>query len=235
MRRLDPLELLDLFDRCGSAPAIERSAALISLAYPHDDALRETPGRRNSRLMEIRRVNLGRRMLCLTSCRSCAQTLEIEIDTLDFADHRSTALKAVEHVSVEHDGYTLNFRLPVMADIQASARSASPLIKLLTSCAIDLPREIRIDDPELLDKVSDAFDAADPLGCIVLETRCPACFTVTQPVLDPAGLVWHEFASLARRLEDDVHVLARAYGWRESEILDLPPARRSRYVARALS
>jgi hypothetical protein len=54
-------------------------------------------------------------------------------------------------------------------------------------------------------------------------------------VLDPVDLVWREFAALARRLEDEVHVLASAYGWTESEILALPDSRRRRYVDRITS
>ena len=61
---------------------------------------------------------------------------------------------------------------------------------------------------------------------------CPTCGAVSQPVLDPAALVWREFAALARRLEDEVHVLARAYGWSEPEILALSEQRRRRYVER---
>jgi hypothetical protein len=39
----------------------------------------------------------------------------------------------------------------------------------------------------------------------------------------------------ARRFLDEVHVLARAYGWAEAEILRLSEARRSAYLQRVLA
>jgi len=230
MRRLEPQEILNLFDEFGGAPVLTRSGALIALSCPDVDPKLETPGARNARLMEIRQVNLGRRMFCLTACPACAEVLEIEIDTFDF-----TTGAAPDRVTVNHGGYMLEFRLPTAQDIEAAARSPSPLAKLASSCGIGLPPELKVEDPELHRTMSEAFDAADPLGCIRIETSCPTCGTITQPVLDPADLIWREFASVARRLEDDIHVLARSYGWPEREILALPESRRRRYVERVLA
>lgn len=230
MRHLEPLEVLNLLDEFAGAPALTRSSALIALCCPNVDAGSQSPGARNARLMEIRRANLGRQMTCLMACSGCAQVLEIEIDTLDFA-----GVPALDCVSVEHGRHVLAFHLPTEKEINAAARSASPLTTLVSACAMDLPHEVQLADPELLNKVSAAFDAADPLGCIVIEAQCPTCGALTQPVLDPVDLVWRELSSLARRLEDDVHTLARAYGWPEREILALPDARRRRYVERVLS
>ena len=48
--------------------------------------------------------------------------------------------------------------------------------------------------------------------------------------LDIGSFVWHELTAWAQRAMDDVHVLARAYGWSESEVLALSAWRRQRYV-----
>jgi hypothetical protein len=226
MRRLEPRELLDLLDAYREASAPVRSAALVALCCPDPAAGAHTPGTRNARLMAIRHANLGRWMACLTPCPACGETLELELDMLDFA-----GVPSATHVELEYEGDTLAFRLPGVAEIEAAARSGTPA-RLLEELAIDLPPGVDLGAPALLDEVSAAFDAADPLGCIVMESLCPACGTLSRPPLDPLALVWHELASVAQRLEDEVHVLARAYGWSEHEILALPDARRRRYVDR---
>ncbi len=227
MRRLTPSDVMNLCAEFAAAPALARADALIALACPEADSA-ATPGARNAQLMQIRRTNLGRRMACLTPCRACGDMLEIELDTLDFAGAPLSG-----HVTVDDRGHSLVFRLPTPRDVADAARSDTPLITLIGTCAVDLPPHVQLTD-DLLQKIEDAYDVADPLGCIVIAATCPTCDAVTQPVLDPTDLVWREFAALALRIEDDVHVLARAYGWTEGAVLALPDVRRRRYVERVM-
>jgi hypothetical protein len=71
---------------------------------------------------------------------------------------------------------------------------------------------------------------ADPLADIMLDLTCPNCEQRWQAVFDIGGFFWIEIDNLARRLLRDVHVLARAYGWRESDILAMNAARRQAYL-----
>lgn len=226
MMRLSPADLLTLCSDYGAAPIWARCEALVALIEPVTD---EPMGARNARLMQIRRANLGRKMTCLTGCPSCGETMEIVLDTLDFE-----VMPQSERVVVDVQGQALSFRLPTTREIALAARQGNPLAVLLNACVINPPPGIQMTDPDLLNSVEKAFDAADPLGCIAIEATCADCGAVAQPVLDPAYLVWSEFAALALRIEDDVHVLARAYGWAEAEILALPEVRRRRYVERVL-
>jgi hypothetical protein len=52
--------------------------------------------------------------------------------------------------------------------------------------------------------------------------------------LDIPALVLAELEAEGQRLLGDIHVLARAYGWSEAEVVALPPARRRRYVEMVL-
>jgi hypothetical protein len=72
--------------------------------------------------------------------------------------------------------------------------------------------------------------AADPGAETLLSMVCPACAHSWQSVLDAATFFWEELATRARRLLREVHTLARAYGWREAEILALPGRRRQTYL-----
>jgi hypothetical protein len=49
-------------------------------------------------------------------------------------------------------------------------------------------------------------------------------------LFDAGSFFWSELGAWARRLLHEIHSLARAYGWSESEILTLSPARRQAYL-----
>ena len=71
---------------------------------------------------------------------------------------------------------------------------------------------------------------ADPLALIELGGACPQCGLTWSAFLDVALFVWREVQHWAQRTLQDVHLLARAYGWREDEILRLSPVRRQAYL-----
>ena len=52
----------------------------------------------------------------------------------------------------------------------------------------------------------------------------------TAPVLDLLDCAWTVVEAHARRLLGEVHRLARAYGWREHDVLALGAARRAAYL-----
>ncbi len=83
---------------------------------------------------------------------------------------------------------------------------------------------------EDMEIIGERLSQADPLAEILLHFDCPACSASFDESLDLGGFVWAEIENRAKRIFQDVHALASAYGWRESEILALSPARRCAYV-----
>jgi hypothetical protein len=67
---------------------------------------------------------------------------------------------------------------------------------------------------------------------IQLATNCTECGADIVSPFDVQGFVMAERAGTARRLLDEVHMIARAYHWSEAEILSLPRDRRLAYLAR---
>ncbi|MEM0921570.1 MAG: hypothetical protein AAGI13_00890 [Pseudomonadota bacterium] len=81
-------------------------------------------------------------------------------------------------------------------------------------------------------EAEEALAEADPLGDMILEARCPECGgPVSHAHAFEPGLV-AELAGEAQALMDEIHVLAMAYHWSETEILALPTARRRHYLER---
>ena len=72
--------------------------------------------------------------------------------------------------------------------------------------------------------------AHDPLAEVELALACPVCGHQWQLVFDVASFLWLRIEAQARRLLEEVHALARAYGWREADILAMSSGRRQAYL-----
>jgi hypothetical protein len=64
-----------------------------------------------------------------------------------------------------------------------------------------------------------------------VEVLCPACGHTWVERFDPVQFLWTELDAWAARALQDVHALARSYGWRERDILEMSAARRRVYLA----
>jgi len=83
----------------------------------------------------------------------------------------------------------------------------------------------------VIDALSTALAALDPQAAIRVALRCPACDAGWDADFDIGAFLWSELDAWAQRTLCDVHELALRYGWSESEVLALTPARRARYLA----
>ena len=63
-----------------------------------------------------------------------------------------------------------------------------------------------------------------------LELRCPDCGHQWSAILDISTFFWEEINNQAKHLVETIHTLARAYGWRETDILSMSPWRRQLYL-----
>ena len=83
---------------------------------------------------------------------------------------------------------------------------------------------------DLLAALAAEMSARDPQAEVLLDLTCPACGSRWQALFDIAAFFWTELAAEAKRLVREVDALARAYGWREVDILALSPQRRQAYL-----
>lgn len=232
MRPPSARTLLAVWERGRSRHPIDRAVLLHALAEPHaePDKLADEPlGRMNAALLRLRLATFGDRMRAYLDCPECGSRLEFELDGATLLASRPD-----EPAPVVVDGLT--FRPPTSRDLAAILGETSgerAALRLLRLCAVD------VDDPleearlaPLLDSVETALEQADPLADVTLELRCQACDHEWTAVFDIGGFLWEEIDAYAARLLDEVHVLARAYGWSEAAILSLSNSRRAAYLER---
>jgi hypothetical protein len=78
--------------------------------------------------------------------------------------------------------------------------------------------------------VAERMAQADPQAEVQLALTCPACQHEWLATFDILSFFWIEINAWALRLLQEVHRLASAYGWRETDILGLSSWRRQFYL-----
>ncbi len=212
---------------------IDRALLLYSLARPDTppDALADAPlGTRNAALLDLCHESFGQRLVAWMDCPACGERLEFELDPEQFPPVPDNITNPIDIAGYCFHRPTSRHlaRLTNLADAETAAQH------LLRDCA-ESPDELPQDEyalAVLLDTVDTAMDDADPWATLSLSILCPACDHEDNAPFDIADYLWEEIESHARRLLDDIHILAQAYGWTEDEILSLSGERRAAYLAR---
>ena len=198
-------------------------------------------GERDRRLLDVRTSTFGPRLDCEATCPDCGERLELSLDGAGIRDSsRAAASDDGTPGSISAGGWHVTFRLPDSADVVAAGeaeteREGSGGDRLFERCVTaarsggqpaaphDVPADVR-------DIVAARMAELDPGADLSLDLACPACDRRWSAPFDPAGFLLEEIDAYALRLLADVDVLARAYGWREPDVLALGPLRRRRYL-----
>jgi|SRR6185312_2515322 len=242
MRPLTPERLLEVWERCQGHGATVRALALLAAASPEVswDELGSLPlGERDRRLLQLREEALGSRLEGLAHCPGCSEPLDVALDGRDL--RTGGDVDPPGELELARDGLELRFRLPNSFDLLAVERC--PAVEearrqLAGLCLLEARRggepvaaeDLSEDDLTVL---GEGMAEADPGAELLLELRCPACGEGWWELLDVASFFWAELEVQARHLLRQIHVLARAYGWREPDVLALSPWRRGIYLEMA--
>src|SRR5512146_875329 len=240
MAPLPAHEILRLWDQGQRQHPVDRALALLAAANPEKergDLAALTIGQRDSQLIALREQTFGAALHCYAECSHCAERLEFSIALADLRAAPSLEGESQE-LELTAEGFTLRFRLPNSFDLAAlvncgGTEAAHQL--LLTRCLLGASRDGEsVSAGDLTDAAIEQMAArmseCDPQAETLLELNCPACGHRWQAVFEIGSFLWAEIGAEAKRLMREVHTLARAYGWREADILSLSPARRQFYL-----
>jgi hypothetical protein len=227
MRALTTAEVLSLWERTRGQKPLRQALEWLACAAPErsrEEWAAQPVGRVCFALFRLRSMMFGPDMPAIAACPRCEERIE-------FAFQCQAVLPEPESVgssarmTIGAGGRSMEIRLPSAADLLASSSAE----ELLERCAGSV-----VDDASLWLRAASAGVAeADPLAETMLDLTCPSCKHRWQALLDIASYLSEEIAHQARRLLSEVHRLASAYGWGESEILALGPARRRAYLEMA--
>jgi hypothetical protein len=239
MRPLSAAQLLDAWERGLSAPKCRRALPLLaaaSLDSSTETAAALTIGERDRSLLTLREWTFGQQLASVAICPKCSERLEWMIDTRVLRVSPEAELSAA--ASFEIDDYQISFRVPNTLDVEAAAAGEDAvdarrrlLERCVTAATYDGVNVPAADLPDkLVHEIARRMGQADPQADVQMELTCPACSHCWQVIFDIEAFFWSEIDAWSQRLLSEVHLLACAYGWRESDILNLTPWRRQFYL-----
>jgi hypothetical protein len=212
---------------------------------PVEEILGSSIGRRDSWLLEVHRRSFGPTLDGSVSCRSCDVDLEIHLDEsqLDGFSDDPPGRSEPALAPIRVDDYEVVVRLPTSADLIALSRlTVAEEVKqaLFSRCLVSARqagRDATADElpTGVIAAVETAMEEADPKAILDLGLVCSECHAPQTIALDLAAFVQAELETWARRTLQEVAALARAYGWREADVMALPAARRAYYLEAALA
>jgi hypothetical protein len=230
MRAPSETDLLKLWEDGQVRHPIDRALLLCAWARPDiaADRFAGLPlGVVNASLLNMRAALFGRRVELQVECEHCGELLEIP---LDLAELTAGVSEQDGDAEIDVDGF--RFRLPASRDLAAIAYDLdadAATLRLLDACCVARP-DGDADMTDVLARVDERLEAADPLADPRLDVVCPACGQYMDAALDPGTLLWDDVQACARGVLGQVHALARAYGWTERDVLALSPRRRAAYL-----
>ena len=231
MAALSSYDLLKVWDAGYSHSSVDRALILLAAAYPEaaSKALAELSiGERNSRLMRLRAITFGSQIQAISNCPNCGEPVELDV----WHDQLSVAHQDAGPLFVHLDGHHVDFRPPNSGDL-AAVRGALDLAAarriLVDRCSSSALAADQMPE-DLIDAISAAMERADPQSEVRLALQCPACSGHWEELFDIASFLWTELHAWALRALREVHQLASAYGWSETDILAMSSWRRQIYL-----
>ena len=254
MRLPTTAELLQVWEHARRQPPFQQALLLLGAALPDcsaEELLRLSLGRRDLFLLELRALLFGLPCQSLTQCPRCAAPVELSfsLEPWRAADKLLTA--ECNEFALEAEGYCVQGRWPNSADLAslwqtmgwqttgAALDEAAARNHLLERCVTAITRNdgqpaespLATAVPVLVsDAIANQLAEAAPQSDIQLAVDCPACRHQWIEFFDIGAWLMAEINDWAQRLLREVHALALAYHWRESDILLMSATRRRAYL-----
>ncbi len=241
MRALTVSEIIRLWETAYRYHPVDRALSMLQPVLPdqsRDELAALSIGQRDGLLLALRRATFGDVLPGVNQCPVCASLVEFELSCQSL----QSGATPPHPEQLTEGGYKLMIR-PLnsfdLADVAMAATESESHTVLLQRCVSeafyqDQPVEPGALPMEIEERIAATALAADAQAETLLDVSCPDCQHRWQSVLDIAHVLWLEISARAQRLLHEVHVLAKAYGWHEAEILELSAERRAAYLQMAI-
>ena len=232
MPALTPAQILQAWDRGADGDKVVRAVTLAAVATDRTvaEASDLTLGARDALLIDLRVACFGADLDCVTRCPACGQELDVAVPASDLKCPAAAQAQA----AIDVGGRQVCLRPLTSRDVLAvDPADDDPRRQLVRRCIVEVngaaPRTGDLSD-DLVAAAASALARLDPQADLRLDLTCAVCGHAWTAPFDVPAQLWTDVDTCARQLLSDVHALARAYGWREDDILALTPARRRFYL-----
>ncbi len=240
MRSLSAHQILRIWEIGQNQHPLDRALTLLAFGCPEisqEQLASLSIGQRDAYLLTLREITFGQKMNGFAECPNCGDRLEFDLNVSDIRVAEILSPK-VEMYNLLSEGVELQFRLPNSQDLAAivgykDVKTANSL--LIQRCILQASKSnnsLTYNDlsPVVVNQLVQQMAQCDPQAEILLNLNCPACEHSWQLLFDIVSFFWTELTARAKRLLQEVHTLARFYGWREADILSMTGVRRQMYL-----
>lgn len=240
MRPLSVPELLNVWEGGLATRPFERALAILAAASPECSRAilcRLSIGRRDAGLLRLREWAFGPELPIVAMCPSCQHQLETALPLGELC--APLEVDREPESCLEIGEYRIRYRPPATEDLMACTAIDMSMNRriLFNRCVLEsnhLNNSVPVEElpAEIIEAAIQQISEADESE-ILIDLSCPNCEWHWHELFDIVSFFWMEIDAWARRLLREVHILASAYGWKESDILALSPVRREIYLAMA--
>lgn len=248
---LREVDLLKIYEQGLFATTEERAYSLLSLAWsfshpsenlqPFEDTIRQCGLHDSeSHLLSLRTQLFGPDLFAVATCPHCKSPMELGLNSLELVGNGPIPWNNPPR-EIEVQGLRALWRQPVLSDLLEAASFSNPEMAknfLLQTCILSLHQgetSLRWNSlaPEEQQILVQALESEVEKEELLARVTCPQCGQAEDHGLNAVSFLWGELSRRAKRILREVHDLARYYGWSETDILSLSPARRQIYLEMA--
>ncbi|NET40223.1 MAG: hypothetical protein F6K19_51205 [Cyanothece sp. SIO1E1] len=242
-RLLSNASILEIWEKGAALSGSQKSRLLLAVGYPQAsvDLIDRSPlGAWNVALLRLREWQIGSNITLIDRCPECSETIEFVSSTNDLlaADspptYNSNKVLAFRNWELTHRSLFGSDLIESETDQPTDPIDAGKsliertILKLTRNGNQANPRDM---SASLWEKLASSISEYDSLSEIVFNLSCPKCGHNWESLFEPGEHLWIELSAKAKALLYEIHVLAIAYSWRESEILKLSDDRRAAYLS----
>ncbi len=218
-----------LLERCVLGLGQEQDVSQLSL------------GDRQTLLLHARRLTFGAQIDCVLPCPQCRERMDFRLQIEHLLPHRDAAAPPryfEEMLEAGGKRFHVRFRVPCGADLEDALR---PLV--LARCVEWVRLEGELENGSTLaaipieewpaglaSQISERMADLDPQAETTLQLACPACQHSFTTCFDIGDYFFRELRAREHCRYQEVHQLALAYHWSETEILSMSPRKRRMYL-----
>ncbi|MEM1251924.1 MAG: phage baseplate protein [Cyanobacteria bacterium P01_H01_bin.21] len=239
MKGLTAANLLTVWEQGISQSTAQRGLLLLMAACPEqspEQLAQLSIGQRDSHLLTLREQTLGSNLVSVVNCPNCNNKLELNFAVSDI--RQPPVLGSTSSLLLATEDYEITFRLPNSLDLRAVEQmsnveqAAQQILErcILSVCYQGQAKSADHIPPFVKQALLEKMEQADQQADVKLAVSCPDCGHQWQAPFDILSFFWQELTAWAKRILQDVHQLASAYGWREADILAISPQRRQFYL-----
>jgi hypothetical protein len=242
-------------DLSAAALPLERNTRLLErcvLGLRHEqDVSQLSLGDRETLLLHARRLTFGGQIDCVLPCPECRERMDFRLQIERLLLHRDAGAPARYFEEIVEAGgkrFRVRFRVPCGADLEDGLRppqrKPTEAVEVVLARCVEWVRlegelsngsalaAIPIEElpAGLPSKISERMAELDPQAETTLQLACPACQHSFTTCFDIGDYFFRELRAREHCRYQEVHQLALAYHWSETEILSMSPRKRRMYL-----